>query len=125
MSSLEEITTDLIVLYIKENYKKYLEENEIDKIEIDKIRGVVEELYNKKKDHLKIFLKQSLKELLKDRHPGDLTINTMIMTIFEDDELCINRLILEIKIYQMVNFIYVEFITQSILNGKTTHYKTC
>ena len=100
MSSLEEITTDLIVLYIKDNYKKYLEENEIDKIEIDKIRGVVEELYNKKKDHLKIFLKQSLKELLKDRHPGDLTINTMIMTIFEDDELCINRLILEIKIYQ-------------------------
>ena len=100
MSSLEEITTDLTVLYIKENYKKYLEENQLEKIEKDKIRGVVEKLYNEKKDHLKIFLKQSLKELLKDRYPGDLTINTMIINIFEDDELCINRLILEIKIYQ-------------------------
>lgn len=103
MSNLTQITKDLIIFYIKENYKKYLDDNNIDKIEEDKIKEVVDKLYEGKKEHMKDFLKKSVKELLKDEYPGDLTLNTLIREIYSDEELCKNRICLEIKIYQSNN----------------------
>lgn len=91
---------DLILFYVKENYIHYIEREKIDKIPDDKIKGVVQLIYSDKKDHLKSFLKSSLKELMKDEYIGDLPLLNICNEIFEDDELCINRLTLEIKNYQ-------------------------
>ena len=94
---------DLILFYVKENYNHYLNTNKIEKIPNDKIKTVVTEIYSGKKDHLKEFLKTSLKELMKDDYIGDLALLNICSEIFNDDELCINRLSMEIKNYQNDN----------------------
>ena len=91
---------DLILFYVKENYNHYLKTNDIKKIPDNKIKDVVTSIYSDKKDHLREFLKGSLKELMKDDYIGDLALLNICNEIFEDDELCINRLTLEIKNFQ-------------------------
>jgi len=61
---------------------------------------VIDSLYTDKKEHLKEFIKSSLKVIMKDDYPGDQTITNVTLNIFSDDELCKNRLLLEIKVYQ-------------------------
>ena len=97
------IVKELILFYVTENYKKILLENKIKKIDEDKIPIIVEELYSERKEHLKIFLKDSLKRLQGEDYMGDLVLKNLCLDIFQDDELCKERLILEIKLYQEKN----------------------
>ena len=53
------LVKELILFYVTENYKKYLIENKIKIISEDKIPSVIEELYSDRKQHLKIFLKET------------------------------------------------------------------
>jgi len=98
--SLQKNIKDLIYFYIKTNYNQYLEEQDIKIIPEDKINSVVENLYDKRKEHLKKFIKESLQTLLKDEYPGDLVILNILVDIFSDDTLCKNRLLVEIKLHQ-------------------------
>tara|TARA_B100002051_G_C16623707_1_gene579617 strand:- start:53 stop:394 length:342 start_codon:yes stop_codon:yes gene_type:complete len=100
MCSLEKRIRDLIHFYVKENYNHYLETNKIDTISKDDIPNVVEELYTLKKDHIQVFVKDSLKIMLKDEMPEEYIINNLLSDIFRDDELCKNRLTIEINIHQ-------------------------
>ena len=97
VSELNQTIEELILFYIKENYYNYLEVNNINKIPKKEIKNVVSSLYQEKKDHLKSFLKSSLRELMKEKYIGDLAIINIYNEIFEDDNLCINRLIMEIE----------------------------
>ena len=99
-SSTSKIIQDLILFYVKQNYDHYLKKNSLTQIPDDKIRSVVQKIYSSKKDHLKGFLKESLKELMKEDYIGDLALLNICNEIFEDDELCVNRLTLEIRNYQ-------------------------
>jgi len=99
-SKARKLIQDLITFYVKENYNHYLKENKLEKIENEKIEEVVKNIYYDKKDHLKEFLKISLKEVMKDDYIGDLSLLNITTEIFSDDILCINRLILELKNYQ-------------------------
>jgi hypothetical protein len=94
---------DLIIFYVKENYNAYLLEKNIKTIENSDLNSVIDLLYTQKKEHLKEFIKNSMKELLKDEHPGDLLINNIIMDIFRDDILCKTTLKTEIELYQKNN----------------------
>jgi uncharacterized membrane-anchored protein YjiN (DUF445 family) len=94
---------DLVVFYVKENYNAYLLEKNIKTIETLDLDSVIDLLYTQKKEHLKEFIKNSMKELLKDEHPGDLLINNIIMDIFRDDILCKTTLKTEIELYQKNN----------------------
>lgn len=103
MSNVERSIKDLIIFYIKENYNKYLQDNSIKLIEEDKLKDVIKELYYPKKDDLKEFVKNCMKEMTKnkpDEYPGDLVINNIFFDIYQDDELNINRLFIEIKLFQ-------------------------
>ena len=100
MSSPNKLIQDLILFYIKENYNQYLQENNIDKIPDGEIKHVITELYSNKKSHIQIFLKDSLKKVMKEEYIGDLSLLNICKEIFEDDELCKNRLIMEIRNYQ-------------------------
>lgn len=100
MPTIQKHIQDLIFFYVKTNYNKYLENNKVSSIPTDKISTVVSELYTDRKEHLKIFIKQGLKNLLKDECPSDLVIINIYNEIFDDDDLCKNRIIAEIKIYQ-------------------------
>lgn len=99
MSSLKMIK-DLVIFYIKTNYEEYLKSNSINKIEDDKIPGVVDSLYTEKKEHLRGFILKSMKEMLKSEYPGDLPINAILNDVFRDDEFNKTKLIDEIKTYQ-------------------------
>jgi len=94
---------DLVIFYVKENYNAYLLEKNIKTIETLDLDSVIDLLYTQKKEHLKKFIKNSMKELLKDEHPGDLLINNIIMDIFRDDILCKTTLKTEIELYQKNN----------------------
>jgi len=94
---------DLIIFYVKENYTVYLLEKNIKTIKNPDLDSVIDLLYTQKKEHLKKFIKNSMKELLKDEHPGDLLINNIIMDIFRDDILCKTTLKTEIELYQKNN----------------------
>ena len=91
---------DLIMFYVKENYNNYLKENEISKIENDKIESVVDKIYTDRKPHLRTFLKTSLQQLMKEDYIGDLLLTNICTDIFSDDELCKNRIIKEILLFQ-------------------------
>ncbi len=99
MSSLKMIK-DLVIFYVKTNYEEYLKSNSINKIEDDKIPGVVDSLYTEKKEHLRGFILNSMKEMLKSEYPGDLPINAILNDVFIDDEFNKTKLVDEIKTYQ-------------------------
>ena len=99
-SSILKLIKDLVIFYVKQNYKNYLKEHNLSKIDEDQIPNVVSEIYTERKEHLQHFLLNSLKELLSDEYPGDLVIKNITRDIFNDDKLCINKLIKEIKKYQ-------------------------
>jgi hypothetical protein len=100
MCSLEKRIRDLIHFYVKENYNNYLTTNNIKNILESDIPNVVEMLYEQKKEHIQVFVKDSLKIMLKDEMPQEYIINNLLSDIFRDDALCKNRIITEIKVHQ-------------------------
>ena len=100
MCSLEKRIRDLIHFYVKENYNHHLQKNELTFIKEEDIPTVVDQLYTVKKDHIQVFVKDSLKVMLQDEMPDEYIINNLLSEIFRDDELCKNRLIMEIKLHQ-------------------------
>jgi hypothetical protein len=94
---------DLIIFYVKENYKQYLQEKSLQSIPEEQISGVVDVLYSERKSHLKEFLKKSLKDIMKEDYMGDLAVQAMCNEIFQDDTFCKQRLTLEIKLFQEKN----------------------
>ena len=88
---------DLIIFYITENYNEYLKNNNISKIPDNELYGVISNMYDEKKEHLQQFLKDSLKKIMKDDYMGDGAVSTLCLEIFEDDDYCKKRLVLEIK----------------------------
>jgi len=91
---------DLIMFYVKENYNNYLKENELSKIEDDKIESAVSKIYTDRKPHIRKFLKTSLQQIMKEDYIGDLLLTNICTDIFSDDELSKNRIIKEILLFQ-------------------------
>tara|TARA_B100000686_G_C16677425_1_gene909938 strand:+ start:763 stop:1077 length:315 start_codon:yes stop_codon:yes gene_type:complete len=99
-NSPEKLMQDLILFYVRENYNNYLRDHGLKKIPEDKLDTIVNSIYLDRKEHLKKFVITSLKKIMKDEYVGDLVINNLLIDIFRDDDLCINRIKLEIKEYQ-------------------------
>ena len=101
--SLQNNIRDLIHFYVKTNYEKYLSEKDIKIIPESEIDNIIHSLYDDRKSHIQIFILESLKTLYKDKqseYPGDSTVKNILLNIFQDDELCKNRLSCEIKLHQ-------------------------
>ena len=77
----EKLVQDLILFYVKENYNIYLKDKQLTKIPDSSLDNVISELYSQRKDHLKGFIKSSLKEIMKDDYVGDLVINNMLIDL--------------------------------------------
>jgi hypothetical protein len=90
-------------LFYHNNIKSILESD---------IPNVVEMIYEQKKEHIQVFVTDSLKIMLKDEMPQEYIINNLLSDIFRDDTLCKNRLIIEIKVHQ-----------QKLLTGKVDYKK--
>ena len=101
---------EIVLHYVKIQYNNYLDEQNIQFIDENKLSEIITELYYKKKDDLKIYIKSCLNN--EGSLLNHLTEN-IIFEIFEDEELCINRLILEVQQYQ------------SYKKQHSKHYKNC
>ena len=99
-SNAQKLIQDLIFFYVKENHDNYIKEKKIKFIDDNLLPSVIEHLYTNKKPHLQGFLKNSLKEIMKDDYIGDLMVDNICYDIFNDDDVCKNRLIMEIRLYQ-------------------------
>ena len=101
--SLQKTIRDLIYFYVKTNYNEYLKDNNIKMIPENEIENIINKLYINRKDHIQIFIKDSLKKLYESKmneYPGDQTIKNILINVFQDDDLCKNRLFIEIKLHQ-------------------------
>lgn len=101
--SLQNNIRDLIHFYVKTNYEKYLTDKNIKIIPESEIDNIIHSLYDDRKAHIQTFILDSLKTLYKDKseeYPGDGTVKNLLLNIFQDDELCKNRLSCEIKLHQ-------------------------
>ena len=93
--SLQKNIKDLMFFYVKTNYNEYLKEKKIKIIPEEDIDSVINHLYDNRKDHIKIFINESLKKLYETKpneYPGDQTVTNILLNIFQDDELCTLRL---------------------------------
>jgi len=100
MPTIEIRIKELIQFYVRTNYENYLKETSTTLIPDKDIPTIITALYTDRKDHLRIFIRESLKQLMGSDYPGDLPVLNILVSVFEDDQLCINRLIMEIKVYQ-------------------------
>ena len=101
MATIDSLIKDLTIFYVKTNYENYLKENNLTSISDNNIKEVVNLIYNKdKQEHLIQFIINSLKELLKNESPTETIIRSMLLSNMIDEELCKQKLITEIKIYQ-------------------------
>jgi hypothetical protein len=100
MTSIDERVRDVIHFYVKANYENYLKEHSLTLIPDDRVEHVIRSLYDDRKEHLKSFTKTSLKQLMGSDYPGDLVILNILVEVFADDDLCRNRLIMEINLHQ-------------------------
>jgi len=100
-SNINNLVKELIIFYITENYNAYLTEKNIKEIPDDDINDVISTMFTSKKEHLREFLKKTMKDILKDEYIGDLSVNSICNEIYRDEGYCKNRLVLEIKKKQM------------------------
>ena len=102
MSTLSKITEDLIKFYVKQNYEKYLSDNNLSKIDESKINEIIDSIFQEKLIHMRQFLIESIPKLYdkNDTVPSQSVINNMLDEIFEDEKLCKHKLKNEILLYQ-------------------------
>lgn len=86
MSNILEHIKELLIFYVDTNYNHYLTKNKIEKLKEDNLKRYVEELYKEKKEDSIIFVKESLKRLLKDEYPGDSEVMKIIKSQDISDE---------------------------------------
>ena len=80
MSNLLINIKELISFYVKVNYEEYIKENKLKYIETSKLKDLISEMFDQKKEHMKILLNSS-KDVLKDEYPGDTNINNIFREI--------------------------------------------
>lgn len=86
--------------FAKYQYEKYLEQNNMKKIDTDKILEIIEGIYtNDKKKELFTFIRQTLKKLYNINY-NSMAVEQVIMEMSTDDRLAITRICTEIELYQ-------------------------
>ena len=108
--SLQEKIRNIIFYYVKNQYNIYLEKNNVKIINENELHKVINQLYVEQKKDLQLFIKNCLKEMMQENYPGALVEN-IIFEIFQDKEMGVNRVTLEIKKYQeyIINNISKEY----------------
>jgi len=79
---------------------KSLTEDKLQAIEESKIKSIVSEMFDLKKDHMQAFVKKTLLDMLKDEYPGDSNIDNIFREILQDKDFCIKKIYTKIKAYQ-------------------------
>ena len=93
---------DISFQFAKYHYDEYLKNEDIDKIEDEKIEKVVESMWTPvKKKELAQIIRSILKDKLKDNYSPFQT-ETIINEMFEDEIIAKQRIITEIELHQQI-----------------------
>lgn len=83
---------ELLIFYVKTHYDNYLEKQKIKKIQESEVNKVISNIYHERKEHSKIFVKDSLKKVHGDNYIGDKQVDLLLRDIYEDDLIIIKKL---------------------------------
>jgi hypothetical protein len=109
--SFQDNIKNIIFFYIKKKYNEYLEQHCTDYIDKNELEKLIDQLYIVEKDIIKKYIRDCLKDMYSDNYNSTL-VETIILEIFDDEELAKNRVILEIQTFQQnikkKNIIYTK-----------------
>ena len=97
--TLPNMVKDIVFFYIKHYYDKYLKKNNITILSESEINNFISENYVNKQNKIKKYIRDSLKKNLGNEY-NTITVENLLLEIFNDDDLAQERLRLEIKVYQ-------------------------
>ena len=97
--TLPNMVKDIIFFYIKHYYDKYLSNNNLSVLNRQQIEEFISVNYVNKQNKIKKYIRDSLKKNLGNEYNG-ITVENLLLEIFNDDDLAQERLRLEITNYQ-------------------------
>ena len=101
--TLTNMIKDITFHYIKFFYEKELENRNTDRLSDSDVSTLVNSLYATKTDSLKKYIRDTLKDNLRENYPK-LQVNMILLEMFQDTEYAIQRVINEIVNYQNLKF---------------------
>ena len=98
-SNITALVKDVTYFYIKHFYEQELLKNKVTKLtEID-LKDLITRLYTEKSTDLKKYIRETLKENLKEEY-SSFTVENILLEMFSDPEYSKHRVYLEILEYQ-------------------------
>ena len=99
MNNYADLVKDITYFYIKFYYEKELETTNQKTITEDNLHKLINSLYIQKASDLKKYIRDTLKENLKEQY-SSFTVENILLEMFADPELSKHRVFLEIINYQ-------------------------
>ena len=99
MSNLTDLVKDVTYFYIKYYYEKELETTKKKLLSENELQHLINSLYIEKSTDLKKYIRETLKENLKDQY-SSFSVENILLEMFADPELSKHRVYLEIMNYQ-------------------------
>ena len=99
MSNLGDMVKDITYFYIKYYYEKQLTDTNQTKLSEDELKSMITTLYIEKATDLKKYIRDTLKENLKDSY-SSFSVENILLEMFSDPEYSKYRVFLEIMEYQ-------------------------
>ena len=99
MSNLTDLVKDVTYFYIKYFYEQELEKTKTHKFTDSDLQNLINSLYVEKSYDLKKYIRDTLKENLKDQY-SSFSVENILLEMFADPELSKRRVFLEIMNYQ-------------------------
>jgi hypothetical protein len=99
MSNLADMVKDITYFYIKYYYEKELKDTNQNKLTETDLKNMINKLYLEKSSDLKKYIRDTLKENLKENYSSFSTEN-ILLEMFSDPEYSKHRVFLEIMNFQ-------------------------
>jgi len=99
MSNLGDMVKDITYFYIKYYYEKQLKDTNQSKLTEIELKSMIDKLYVEKATDLKKYIRDTLKENLKDSY-SSFSVENILLEMFNDPEYSKYRVFLEIMEYQ-------------------------
>ena len=99
MSNLTDLVKDVTYFYIKYYYEKELETTKKQLLSENDLQHLINSLYIEKSSDLKKYIRETLKENLKEQY-SSFSVENILLEMFADPELSKHRVYLEIMNYQ-------------------------
>ena len=100
---------EIIKKFIHEKYNEYLKNERLLMIDNEKLPTIIGNMYNQNIKNLKILIREQLKHDMGGEYPSG-SVENILLDLFQDREININRMVMEIDEYQKKN--YYEIVTE-------------